>query len=379
MSSIPAERPPMRSLDQASVAKPQDVAVRLDGVTKRFGDVAALTDAWLKVHRGEFMTLLGPSGCGKTTLLNLVAGFLFPDNGEVFIDGALVTDVPTFQREIGVVFQNYALFPHMTVANNVAYGLKARGVARDEIAARVADALAIMKLTGLGDRKPRQLSGGQAQRVALARALVIRPKVLLLDEPFSALDKNLRAAMQVEIKEIQRKLGVTTIFVTHDQSEALSLSDRMAVISEGRILQLDTPQRIYRQPADRFVASFIGERSVLRARFDRIDGTMATVMIGPTRITVPSEPLAGLNAGVLVDVFVRPEQLRMTTDHAAFEGSVAAAIFQGDHVDLYVDAPHAASTRVLVRLPAIETVPSVAERVAIAIDGVDAIAFPSET
>jgi ABC-type Fe3+/spermidine/putrescine transport system ATPase subunit len=150
----------------------------------------------------------------------------------------------------------------------------------------------------------------------------------------------------------------------------------MAVISEGRILQLDTPQRIYRQPADRFVASFIGERSVLRARFDRIDGTMATVMIGPTRITVPSEPLAGLNASVLVDVFVRPEQLRMTTDHAAFEGSVAAAIFQGDHVDLYVDAPHAASTRVLVRLPAIETVPSVGERVAIAIDGVDAIAFP---
>jgi putative spermidine/putrescine transport system ATP-binding protein/spermidine/putrescine transport system ATP-binding protein len=369
----------MRSSDQASVAKPQDVAVRLDGVTKKFGDVAALTDAWLKVYRGEFMTLLGPSGCGKTTLLNLVAGFLFPDNGEVFIDGALVTDVPTFQREIGVVFQNYALFPHMTVANNVAYGLKARGVARDEIAARVADTLAIMKLTGLSDRKPRQLSGGQAQRVALARALVIRPKVLLLDEPFSALDKNLRAAMQVEIKEIQRKLGVTTIFVTHDQSEALSLSDRMAVISEGRILQLDTPQRIYRQPADRFVASFIGERSVLRARFDRIDGTMATVMIGPTRITVPSEPLAGLNASVLVDVFVRPEQLRMTTDHAAFEGSVAAAIFQGNHVDLYVDAPHAASTRVLVRLPAIETVPSVGERLAIAIDGVDAIAFPSET
>jgi putative spermidine/putrescine transport system ATP-binding protein/spermidine/putrescine transport system ATP-binding protein len=203
--------------------------------------------------------------------------------------------------------------------------------------------------------------------------------VLLLDEPFSALDKNLRAAMQVEIKEIQRKLGVTTIFVTHDQSEALSLSDRIAVISEGRILQLDTPQRIYRQPADRFVASFIGERSVLRARFDRIDGTMATVMIGPTRITVPSEPLAGLNAGVLVDVFARPEQLRMTTDQAAFEGSVAAAIFQGDHVDLYVDAPHVASTRVLVRLPAIETVPGVGERVAIAIDGVDAIAFPSGT
>ena len=366
----------MRSSDQTSVAKPQDVAVRLDGVTKRFGDVAALTNAWLQVYRGEFMTLLGPSGCGKTTLLNLVAGFLFPDNGEVFIDGALVTDVPTFQREIGVVFQNYALFPHMTVANNVAYGLKARGIARDEVAIRVADALAIMKLTGLGDRKPRQLSGGQAQRVALARALVIRPKVLLLDEPFSALDKNLRATMQVEIKEIQRKLGVTTIFVTHDQSEALSLSDRMAVISEGRILQLDTPQRIYRQPADRFVASFIGERSVLRARLDRMTARWRQSWSAQRASPCRASRWPG-SSGVLVDVFVRPEQLHCDRPKA-FEGSVAATIFQGDHVDLYIDAPHAASTRVLLRLPGIETVPSVGERVAIAIDSADAIAFPSE-
>lgn len=221
-----------------------DIAVQLDGVSKRFGTSVALNDAWLKIGRGEFMTLLGPSGCGKTTLLNLVAGFLLPDEGEIFIDSALVTDVPTFARKTGIVFQNYALFPHMTVANNVAYGLKARGVAKAEINTRVAEILAMMKLTGFEDRKPRQLSGGQQQRVALARALVIRPKVLLLDEPFSALDKNLRASMQVEVKEIQRSLGVTTIFVTHDQSEALSLSDRIAVMSGGHICQIDTPEKL---------------------------------------------------------------------------------------------------------------------------------------
>ena len=252
MLSMPANPlpDPAVACELEAITQRRDIAVRLDGVTKRFGDAVALNDAWLQVQRGEFMTLLGPSGCGKTTLLNLIAGFLSPDNGEVFIDGALVTDVPTFERKIGIVFQNYALFPHMTVANNVAYGLKARGVAHGEIVGRVADVLAMMKLTGLQDRKPRQLSGGQQQRVALARALVIRPKVLLLDEPFSALDKNLRSSMQVEVKEIQRKLGVTTVFVTHDQSEALSLSDRIAVVSEGRIRQVGTPQEIYRRPAD---------------------------------------------------------------------------------------------------------------------------------
>lgn len=373
---MPAKLMPDPLSGPAVDAKPRDVAVRLDGVTKCFGDALALSEAWLQVSRGEFMTLLGPSGCGKTTLLNLIAGFLFPDNGEVFIDNALVTDVPTFQREIGIVFQNYALFPHMTVADNVAYGLKARGVARQEIAGRVADVLAMMKLTGLEDRKPRQLSGGQQQRVALARALVIRPKVLLLDEPFSALDKNLRGSMQVEVKEIQRKLGVTTIFVTHDQSEALSLSDRIAVISEGRIRQIGTPQEVYRQPADRFVASFIGEGSVLRARLDRIDGDIAVVRVGTTQVTVPAAPLSGLSPGVLVDLFVRPEKLRLGAGDTAFEGVVSTAIYQGDHVDLHIDAPHAASTRVLMRIPCHEAVPQAGSRIAIAIGDTDATAFP---
>lgn len=361
-------------------AASKDIAVRLDGVSKRFGKSVALDEAWLTIARGEFMTLLGPSGCGKTTLLNLVAGFLAPDQGEIFIDGALVTDVPTFERNTGIVFQNYALFPHMTVADNVAYGLKARGMAKDEIRGRVAEILTMMKLTGFEDRRPRQLSGGQQQRVALARALVIQPKVLLLDEPFSALDKNLRASMQVEVKEIQRKLGVTTIFVTHDQSEALSLSDRIAVMSGGRICQIDTPEQLYRKPAARFVASFIGEGSLLRARLESIDTELARVAIGNTTISVPAKPLTDLSPGAMVDLFIRPEQLRVVPpgESGAFRGTVAASIYQGGHVDLYIDAPETAGARVLMRLNARDGAAAWRNgaKIEIGIDGNDAVAFP---
>jgi putative spermidine/putrescine transport system ATP-binding protein/spermidine/putrescine transport system ATP-binding protein len=361
---------------------PADIAVRLDGVIRRFGDTVALQDASITVQRGEFMTLLGPSGCGKTTLLNLVAGFLRPDGGEIFIEGALVTDVPTFERDIGMIFQNYALFPHMTVAANIAYGLRTRGIARDEIARRVAEMLALMKLTGFEQRKPRELSGGQQQRVALARALVIRPKVLLMDEPFSALDKNLRASMQVEVKEIQRRLGVTTIFVTHDQSEALSLSDRIAVISDGRIRQIDTPQQIYQQPADRFVASFIGEVAVLRARLESIADDEAIVSAGgarASRISVPAGPLKGLSAGAAVDLFVRPEQLRLVAanEPATVQGTVAAQVYQGDHIDIYVDAADAATGRILVRVPGGSGVPA-GTRVGVATAATGTVAFPPE-
>jgi spermidine/putrescine ABC transporter ATP-binding subunit len=331
----------------------ENIAVQLDRVTKRFGKTTALDDVSLMVRRGELMTLLGPSGCGKTTLLNLVAGFLMPDSGEIVIDGRRITDVPAYRREIGIMFQNYALFPHMNVAANVGYGLKMRRIAKPEIARRTAEALALVKLVGLEDRKPRQLSGGQQQRVALARALVIRPKVLLLDEPFSALDRNLRASMQVELKEIQRKLGVTTIFVTHDQSEALSLSDRIAVMAEGRIRQLDTPDEIYRHPIDRFVASFIGDANVLRARLERIDGATATVALGAARVAVSSQTLQGGVVGSAVDLFVRPEDLRVaqTDAAAAAHGIVAAQIYQGGHIDLYVEVPEAVSGRVLLRVP----------------------------
>src|ERR1700690_1989615 len=290
----------------------EDAAVTFDGVSKNFGDVKALDNVSLAVGRGEFMTLLGPSGCGKTTLLKLAAGFLGPDSGTIAIDGKCVNDVPTYKREIGMMFQNYALFPHMSVAENVAYGLKTRRVRRQERRRRGGEARAMVKLKGLENRKPRQLSGGQQQRVALARALIINPTVLLLDEPFSALDKNLRASMQVELREIQRKLNVTTIFVTHDQSEALSLSDRLAVMSEGRIRQLGTPQEIYRQPCDRFVASFIGDANVLRGRLDGIEGAHVVVAIGAVRVKVPLGPLLDVAASAPVDLYVRPEHLRVT-------------------------------------------------------------------
>ncbi len=357
-----------------------DVAVRLDGITKRFGHVTALHEVSLEVRRGELMTLLGPSGCGKTTLLHVVAGFLTPDTGEVAIEGERVTDLPTYRRQIGITFQNYALFPHMSVASNVGYGLRMRRIARDEIARRVEEALALVKLAGLEDRRPRQLSGGQQQRVALARALVIRPRVLLLDEPFSALDRNLRSAMQVEVKEILRKIGVTTIFVTHDQSEALSLSDRIAVIREGRISQVGTPDEIYRRPNDRFVASFVGDVNVLRARLERIDGATATIALGSARVSVPAGRLAGLAPGAMVDLFVRPEDLRTAEEAAAaLAGTVAARVYQGGHVDLYIEAPEAASGRVLLRLPGHAAMARwpVGARIGLAIPTSEAVAFPN--
>ncbi|MGJ4946475.1 ABC transporter ATP-binding protein [Bradyrhizobium sp. HKCCYLS1011] len=357
-------------------------AVQLDGVTKRFGESVALHEAWLKIDRSEFMTLLGPSGCGKTTLLNLVAGFLEADNGEIFIEGALVTETPAHQREIGIVFQNYALFPHMSVANNIAYGLKSRGVGKKEIARRVDEALALVKLTGLGSRKPRQLSGGQQQRVALARALVIRPKVLLLDEPFSALDKNLRGSMQVELKQIQRELGVTTIFVTHDQSEALSMSDRIAVMSAGRIRQIAPPDEIYRRPADRFVASFVGDANILAGRLVARRGDAAIVSVGNVRLDVPAAPIAQMTVGDVVDVFVRPEHLLVSSRDApgSLPGTVTTQVFQGDHVDLYVAVSGVARKPVLLRAPGIAALSScpVAADVGLIVSSDDVVAFPPE-
>jgi putative spermidine/putrescine transport system ATP-binding protein/spermidine/putrescine transport system ATP-binding protein len=328
------------------------------------------------------MTLLGPSGCGKTTLLNLVAGFLEADTGEIFIDGALVTETPAHQREIGIVFQNYALFPHMSVAHNIAYGLKTRGIDRKEIVRRVDEALALVKLSGFGDRKPRQLSGGQQQRVALARALVIRPKVLLLDEPFSALDKNLRGSMQVELKQIQRALGVTTIFVTHDQGEALSMSDRIAVMSAGRIRQIGGPGDVYRRPADRFVASFVGDANILAGRLVERRGDVATVSVGDVHLDVPAAPFARLAAGDAVDVFVRPEHLAVASRGApgSLPGTVATQVFQGDHVDLYIDVAGVARGPVLLRAPGIIALSScpVGAEIGLMIGSDDVVAFPPE-
>ncbi|MHC2253202.1 putative spermidine/putrescine transport system ATP-binding protein [Bradyrhizobium embrapense] len=331
----------------------EQAAVHFDVVSKRFDDVVALNDVTLGIGRSEFVTLLGPSGCGKTTLLKLAAGFLGPDGGSISIEGKRVNDIPTYQRGIGMMFQNYALFPHMSVAENVAYGLKTRRVPRAERDKRVADALALVKLMGMENRKPRQLSGGQQQRVALARALVINPTVLLLDEPFSALDKSLRSSMQVELREIQRKLGLTTIFVTHDQGEALSMSDRMAVMSEGRIRQLGSPVDVYRSPADPFVASFVGDNNRLRGQLVSIQAEQAIVALGDALVQVPGERLSGLEKSAAVDLFVRPEQFRIVApgEPCAIKGSVVAQIYQGGHVDLQIECSGSVGDRLLVRSP----------------------------
>ncbi|RVT97723.1 ABC transporter ATP-binding protein [Rhodovarius crocodyli] len=354
-----------------------DDVLRLDGVGKKFGAFTALHEAWLRVQPGEFVTLLGPSGCGKTTLLNLIAGFLEADAGEIFIGGKLVTQTPVWERDIGIVFQSYALFPHMDVAKNVGYGLRARGVSRAEEAARVAEALAMVRLSALADRKPRQLSGGQQQRVALARALVIRPSLLLLDEPFSALDRNLRMEMQFELKEIQLKLGVTTIFVTHDQGEAMSMSDRIAVMSEGRILQLDTPEAVYRRPAHRFVAGFIGDATVLRGRLLGMQGGKAGVSAAGVTFSVPAAPLEGVAPGADIDVFLRPEHLHPAEGGEALEGTVVSRAYLGDRAELLVETPGAG--RVLLRVPGLAALErwGVGAPIRMGFAGAEPVAFPT--
>ena len=258
-------------------------ALRLAGIGKRYGATVAVDALDLEVSEGEFVTLLGPSGCGKTTTLNLVAGFVAPTRGEIFLKGRPVAGLPPFRRDIGVVFQDYALFPHMSAAENVAFGLRMRKIAQGEIEQRLREALDLVQLGGLGERRPLELSGGQRQRVALARALVIRPALLLLDEPLSNLDLKLREEMRIEIAGLQRRLGITTVFVTHDQGEALVMSDRVAVMNAGRIEQVGTPADIYERPATRFVAEFIG-----RMNFFATDSQ--TVAIRPERARLLAEP-----------------------------------------------------------------------------------------
>jgi len=262
-------------------------AVSASGLRKVYGDVVALARLTLDVWPGEFFTMLGPSGSGKTTTLRLIAGFERPDAGRVLLDGADVTDRPPYQRDVNTVFQDYALFPHMTVAENVAYGLMVKGAGRRERAARAGEALRLVQLGELGARKPIQLSGGQRQRVALARALVNRPRVLLLDEPLGALDLKLRQDMQLELKRIQRELGgaVTFVYVTHDQEEALTMSDRIAVFSTGRIEQVGTPREIYERPANEFVAGFVGTSNIVER-----DGRRCTVRPEKVRVLAAGEP-----------------------------------------------------------------------------------------
>ena len=287
--------------------------VDLQDVSKVFDDVVAVNNVNLHIQQGEFFSLLGPSGCGKTTTLRMIAGFELPTSGEIFIDGKPMGGTPPFQRNVNTVFQSYALFPHMTVAENIAFGLQMKRVAKAEIKRRVDEALQLVRLPGYGDRRPKQLSGGQQQRVALARALINRPGVLLLDEPLGALDLKLRKEMQLELKHLQTTVGITFIYVTHDQEEALTMSDRIAVMDAGRVLQVGTPTEIYEEPADRFVADFIGESNFLPGHVRDLDAEWATVLVDE-RLPLKVRSRAGVSAGADVTVAIRPEKIRIAAD-----------------------------------------------------------------
>ncbi len=297
-------------------------AAELRRVVRRIGDQTILDRVDLVVARGEFFSLLGPSGCGKTTSLRLLAGFDEPDEGEVLVDGADMRGVPPYRRDVNTVFQSYALFPHMSVAGNVAFGLEMQQVPRSDVARRVAEALEMVQLAGLGERRPHQLSGGQQQRVALARAIVRRPKVLLLDEPLGALDLKLRRGMQIELKRLQRKLGTTFVYVTHDQEEALTMSDRIAVMDKGRVLQVGTPQDVYERPATRFVADFLGEANLLDAEVTQDGVRVGTVLL---RMASADRPAVGAKATLCV----RPERMTLSSSGDGLPGVVEEAIYAG--------------------------------------------------
>jgi putative spermidine/putrescine transport system ATP-binding protein len=282
-------------------------AVVLEKVRKSFGPVIAVDDVSFTIEPGEFITLLGPSGSGKTTTLMMIAGFEQPSDGEIYIDGTPIVGVPPYRRGIGMVFQNYALFPHLTVAENVGFALKQRGVGKPEMVGRVAETLEIVRLGGLEARFPRQLSGGQQQRVALARAIIFHPRVLLMDEPLSALDKQLREELQLEMKRLHRQLGITFIYVTHDQREALIMSDRIAVMNHGRIEQAGSPSDLYDRPATRFVAGFIGESNFLEGEVAGVQDRSVTARVaGATVIAISNQPPA---IGARAMLAVRPEKI----------------------------------------------------------------------
>jgi spermidine/putrescine transport system ATP-binding protein len=311
-------------------------------VAKRYDSVAALDNVSISFLDGEFFGLLGPSGSGKTTLLRAIAGFVEPDRGTISFDGERVEGVPVHKRAIGMVFQNYALFPNLTVNGNIAFGLSVRRAPAQEIERRVEEMLALVRLSGFGSRKPRELSGGQQQRVALARALITKPKVLLLDEPLGALDRRLRQQMQVELKDIQRETGVTTIFVTHDQEEALTLSDRIAIIDQGRLMQIGAPQEIYERPATIFAAQFLGDANI----FSGTRKNAALVLSDGSRILAP---------GTASTVIVRPEKMLVFGDNEPppaelanrLNGKILQAIYSGASVTYHIAAPNLAGSTVL--------------------------------
>jgi spermidine/putrescine ABC transporter ATP-binding subunit len=323
--------------------------VELRGCTREYGALRAVDALDLAVLEGEFLSLLGPSGCGKTTTLNLIAGFVEPTAGRILIDGEDVTGRPPHLRGLGVVFQSYALFPHLTVFENVAFGLRERRLPADEVGRRVSEALALVRLEGRERQRPAQLSGGMQQRVALARALVYRPRVLLLDEPLAALDKRLREEMRDELRAIQRAVGITTVFVTHDQAEALGLSDRIGVMRGGRIEQLGVPREIYERPATRFVADFIGASTMLRGR--AVEAERVAVGEG---VTLRVASGRALTLGADVELAIRPERVRLATGPGdnVVEAEIDTLVYQGAQTEVTARLGDGQRVRVFVTEPA---------------------------
>ncbi|WP_455372518.1 ABC transporter ATP-binding protein [Limibacillus halophilus] len=318
--------------------------IQLDNITKRFGAVTAVDEVSFDIREGEFFSLLGASGCGKTTLLRMLAGFETPTEGEIYIDGVPVSGVPPHRRPTNMVFQSYAIFPHLNVAKNIAYGLRAQKLDKAELDKRVNRALEMVKLPGFGDRKSNELSGGQRQRIALARALIKEPKVLLLDEPLGALDKKLREEMQIELRQLQQSLGITFIFVTHDQEEALTLSDRIAVMSGGKVLQIASPEEIYQRPTSMKVADFIGQMNFIKASLVENQGGEAAFDAEGLGRVVVSAPEGLLQANGSVVVAVRPEKLALSTDKPeapqnSVQGTIRTIAYLGDRRHYYVSVP----------------------------------------
>ena len=328
----------------------------LDQLTKKFparskqgGEVAAVDDVSINIEKGQFVTLLGPSGCGKTTTLRLIAGFEFPTSGRIMLDGNRLDDVPPNRRDMAMVFQSYAIFPHLNVFENIAYGLKVKKLPTDEIRKRIDKIMALLKLTGLEDRAPNQLSGGQQQRVALARALVVEPKVLLFDEPLSNLDAKLREEMRFEIRDLQKRLGITAIYVTHAQEEALVMSDLIAIINKGKLSQLGSPQEIYEHPNSKFIADFIGLADFIPVRVESFDSKVAKVAAGSTLLVVPSKQ--ELTQGQSVTLFIRPNEVVFADANASVNqnvmtGTVKQATYLGSHVDYRVETKDGLALRV---------------------------------
>jgi spermidine/putrescine transport system ATP-binding protein len=348
-----------------------EIDVRLERVTKRFGGVVAVDDLSLDIAEGEFFSMLGPSGCGKTTTLRMIGGFEDPTLGTVYLGGRDVTDLPPYRRDVNTVFQSYALFPHLNVFENVAFGLRRRKVAKDEVGSRVRDIMRLVDLEGFEERKPAQMSGGQQQRVALARALVNHPKVLLLDEPLGALDLKLRKQMQLELKRIQQEVGITFVYVTHDQEEAMTMSNRLAVMRLGRIEQLGEPEDVYESPATEFVASFLGASNLLEGELQEpASNGLATVglAMGPA-VHLPSDRLPTRSAGPL-KVGVRPEKVSIApsgdevpSDHNSITGRVAMSTYIGVSHQFKVDTLDGTTMTVYVQNLGAERSPRQGEEV----------------